>query len=102
MCAVHYNGRHPAIAKRSELLPKRGGEFALRSGHSTRNQGQRSGIIDCAPENSENGFRRYCASDSPYLKVFARAATLNLKNGKIFPQKLFHQSMFWKFLEVLR
>jgi hypothetical protein len=36
-----------------------------------------SGIIDCAFENSEDGFCRYCASDYPYVKFFACAATLN-------------------------
>ena len=78
MSAVHYNGRHPAIAKRLELLPKRGGEFALRSGHSTRNQGQRSGIIDCALEIAKTASVGTAPPTAPYLKVFARAATLNL------------------------
>jgi len=60
------------------------------------------GIIDCAFENSENDFRRHCASDNPFLKFFACAATLNLAEpGKIFPRTLFIKDV-WKFLEVFK
>lgn len=81
----------PQSPKGQSFLPKRGGVFALRSGHSARaTKRLLSGIIDCAFEISEDGFRRYCASDYPLCEVFdLRSNPQYVEPGKIFPRTLF-------------
>jgi hypothetical protein len=53
------------------------------------------GIKDSAFENSENGFRRYCASDIPYVKFFA-CAQPSIVTWKDFSPEFFSPS----FLEI--
>jgi hypothetical protein len=61
--AVHYTGRHPAIAKKTATFAGVDADFGfsfIASGGATKQL--LVGIIDCAFENCEDSFRRSSAS----------------------------------------